>query len=427
MTNRNPVNKILAWYHLHYDMPEECKIECALRNIRRVKIILPMTLVFGIVMTGENLLFQPWSNPEFWIVISYYSMYIGFSLIPLGLFKLLKNKKGTFAAQNVVCYTILTIAQFLCMYQRLISHNSEGYLVWTIATITIIALFNIKPSFFLVSMLIQFILTVLYESANGKTYFLNLGLLVLITIILSYTHWSRTIRDFLNLAAIKAANAKSDELLQNILPPRVIQDLREKGTTEPELFEQVSILFTDLVNFTEISSSLAPEYLIGELSDLFCGFDCIIEKYGCTRIKTIGDSYMAVCGLPEGDPYHARKIVQAGLECIDYLAKRNEHSPIKWKMRVGAHSGSVVAGIVGARKYIYDVFGDTVNIASRMENSSNEMRLNVSEETYKRTKDDFMFETREPQRVKGKGYMTMYFANHADVDAVEIIDAEEID
>ena len=374
MTNPNPIAKIIAWYFVNYDMPQECQIECALRNIRRVKVILLILLVFGLGMTTLTYFFRLRSDPRFWVAVSYYSLYISISLIPLTILAIFKNKKGTFAVQNAICYITLTATQFLCLYQKTLSNYIDGYIVWTIANIVVIALFNIKPSFFAVSMFFQFLFIYFYEGSYEITEHLNLIVLVFVTVILCYTHWSRTIRDFRNVKALKEANAKSDELLHNILPPRVIRDLREKGTTEPELFEQVSILFTDLVNFTEISSNLAPEYLIGELSDLFCGFDCIIEKYGCTRIKTIGDSYMAVCGLPEADPYHARKIVQAGLECIDYLAKRNEHSPIKWKMRVGAHSGAVVAGIVGARKYIYDVFGDTVNIASRMENSSNEMR-----------------------------------------------------
>jgi len=426
MTNYNPIEKITAWYRTNYDMPQECQMECALRNIRRVKMILPITLVFGLVMTPLTFFFRPRSDPLFWLAVCYYSLYLSFSVIPLAILFIFHNKKGTFAVQNAICYVTITVAQILCLYQKTLAWETDGYIVWAIANIVVIALFNIKPSFLFVTMILQFVYICIYESKYGLTQYLNLLLLVSITIILCYTHWSRTIRDFRNVTALRAANAKSDELLHNILPPRVIRDLREKGTTEPELFEEVSILFTDLANFTEISSNLAPEYLIGELSDLFCGFDCIVEKYGCTRIKTIGDSYMAVCGLPESDPYHARKIVQAGLECIDYLTKRNEHSPIKWKMRVGAHSGSVVAGIVGARKYIYDVFGDTVNIASRMENSSNEMRLNVSEETYRRTRNDFAFETREPQSVKGKGLMNMYFADHTDVDGAEILEAEEI-
>lgn len=410
----------MALYRDAYVMPDACSAHCAKRNVHRIKYILSLTLVFGLVMTTATLLFRPQGNERFWIAVFYYGSYFLLSAIPLGVIFLLHRKGGALSLENAMCYGGLTAFQLLCLYQKTISSfTDEGYLAWTIATLVIIALFNIKPTFFLASMLTQFAIAIVYESANGKMQFLNLGLLVVITIVLSYTHWNLTIRDYKNVAALQAANAKSDELLHNILPPRVIKDLREKGTSDPELFERVSILFTDLVNFTDISSTLEPEYLIGELSDLFCGFDCIIEKYGCTRIKTIGDAYMAVCGLPEDDPDHAKKIVQAGLECVEYLRKRNEHSAIKWTMRVGVHSGAVVAGIVGARKYIYDIFGDTVNIASRMENSSKEMQVNVSEETFNQTKDFFEYEIREPQRVKGKGLMNMYFARETALEVLE--------
>ncbi|HNY21151.1 MAG TPA: adenylate/guanylate cyclase domain-containing protein [Treponemataceae bacterium] len=395
-------------------MPVDCERELHARNVRRLMRILPISLAFGIVMTVYSLMTRSRSDGRFLIAISYYAAYAILSVIPLVIIVALGRRRARLATQNAVCFIALTCGQWLCIYQKAISgYSTEGYLVWTIANIVIIALFGFKPPIFLASMALQFATIVAYDSVNGMHQFLNLSVLVLVTVILAFTHWKMTIRDFRNVKALRAANEKSDELLRNILPPKVIDELREKGSSDPELFDQVSILFTDLVDFTAVSSSLPPEYIIGELSDLFSGFDCIIEKYGCTRIKTIGDAYMAVCGLPDPDPDHARKIVQAGLECLEYLRRRNEHSTIKWKMRVGAHSGSVVAGIVGARKYIYDIFGDTVNIASRMESSSNEMRVNVSEETYRRTKDHFSYVPREPQRVKGKGLMNMYFAESA--------------
>lgn len=401
-------------------MDEECFCLIAEKNMRRFARVMTITLLFGLIMTVLTVISRPWGTDRFLVALLYYGSYFLISAIALAGDIALGNADRALRAKNALCYATLTALQFLCLYQRTISsYQDEGYLVWTIANLVIIALFTVKPTLLLVSVTAQFALIVAYESSRGKGQFLNLGVLIAITVILAFAHWRLAIRDFRNVAALRAANAKSDELLHNILPPRVIKDLRERGSSEPERFDSVSILFTDLVDFTDISSTLPPEYLIGELSDLFCGFDCIIEKYGCTRIKTIGDAYMAVCGLPEDDGEHAKKIVQAGLECVEYLRKRNEHSPIKWKMRVGVHSGAVVAGIVGARKYIYDIFGDTVNIASRMENSSKEMRVNVSEETFNRTKDSFEYEEREPQRVKGKGLMNMYFARETALEVLE--------
>jgi len=414
MTIRKFLAGFQTRYRQEYVMPNACEAECAVRNVHRVLAVLPIFLAFGLIMTVVTLFFRPMDTPRFGVALGYYGFFIVISAVPMALILVLRRRAGRLAAQNAVCYAAFTAFQWLCLYQKTVStHPAEGYIVWAIANIVIIALLNVKPTFLCFSMLLQFVAILVFEDSIALTQYLNLFVLIVVTVILSVTHWKMTIRDFRNITALRAAHEKSDELLHNILPPKVISDLKETGSTVPELFDQVSIMFTDLVNFTEISSSLEPKYLIGELSDLFFGFDCIIEKYGCTRIKTIGDSYMAVCGLPDQDPDHARKIVQAGLECLEYLSKRNEYSPIQWKMRVGVHSGPVVAGIVGVRKYIYDIFGDSVNVASRMESSSNEMRVNVSEETYNRTKDDFVYETRAPQRVKGKGMMNMYFAQPA--------------
>lgn len=403
-----------GWYKERFGMPAECAVECAERNARRLKRVLRVTLGFGIVMCIITFL-MPGARTPVSVALRYYSIYVFLSALPLAALGILEGRRfaqnGTSAvkAKNAVCHAALTAVQLLCIYQKTLGFEWEGYLVWTIAALVILAVFNINPLYFLITIVLQFAYIIVYESMRGNTQFLNMSVLVVVTVLLSHTLWSMRIREYHSMKALREANRKSDELLHNFLPDRVVNDLRNKGSSDPQRFENVSILFTDLVNFTDISSELEPEYLIGELSDLFCGFDCIIEKYGCTRIKTIGDAYMAVCGLPESDSEHAEKIVQAGLECLEYLRRRNEHSKIVWKMRVGVHSGPVVAGIVGVRKYIYDIFGDSVNIASRMENASREMKVNVSEETWNLVKDKFTYQDREPQRIKGKGLMHMYF------------------
>jgi class 3 adenylate cyclase len=410
MTAKAALTHLRERYRALYSMPRDCRAECAARNSRRMTIVLPLLAAFGLVMVAETFLDRVIGTPRFWVALCYYGAYALFSLMPLVAVLALRKRKNSQSAQDALCYATMTAIQLLCLSQRALSNYAEGYLVWTIVAIVVIALFTVNPLFFAASMALQYGAAIVYESLQGHLQFLNLGVLVLITSILAFTRWSGAIREHRNLTALRAATEKSDELLGNILPTKVIRDLKARGSCEPESFAAVSILFTDLVDFTEVSSSLSPEYLIGELSDLFSGFDCIAEKYDCTRIKTIGDAYMAACGLPSPDPGHAEKMVRAGLECIEYLKMRNEHSPIKWGMRVGVHSGPVVAGIVGARRYIYDVFGDTVNIASRMEELSREMRVNVSEATYLLTRELFDYEARESERVKGKGMMNMYFA-----------------
>jgi class 3 adenylate cyclase len=212
---------------------------------------------------------------------------------------------------------------------------------------------------------------------------------------------------------IRLEKDKSDRLLLNVLPARVAEQLKGSGTTTPELFENVTVLFSDLVGFTKLSAELPPARLIAELNDIFTQFDTIIEANGCERIKTIGDAYLAVCGMPTPDPDHACRMVRAAVEMVAWLQRRNASSGIQWLVRVGIHSGPVVGAVVGVRKYIYDVFGDTVNTASRMESHSEPMRINVSAATRDSTRGRFAFAERAPVEVKGKGTMRMYFVEAA--------------
>lgn len=205
---------------------------------------------------------------------------------------------------------------------------------------------------------------------------------------------------------------KSEQLLLNILPKKVADTLKKKGVAEPESFDNVTVFFSDIVNFTNTASTLEPEYLINELNGIFTLFDNIIEAHHCERIKTIGDAYMAVCGMPQPNSEHAENILKAARDILDALEKRNQHSEIKWQIRIGIHSGKVTGGVVGIKKYIYDVFGDTINTASRMEANSEPMRINVSEKTYEITQQTFSYTSRTLTEVKGKGLYQMYFLNH---------------
>jgi len=210
-------------------------------------------------------------------------------------------------------------------------------------------------------------------------------------------------------AEVVKEKEKSEALLLNTLPVKVVDDLKKYGKTEPESFDNVTVYFSDICTFTDISAGLDPHDTINELNDMFTAFDDIMTKHKCERIKTIGDAYMAVCGLPEKDENHALNIARAAVEIRKYLEDRASTHDIKWRVRIGLNSGKVTGGIVGVRKYLYDIFGDTVNTASRMESNSEPMRINCSEATYKILQDKFRFTKREATIVKGKGEMNMYF------------------
>ena len=205
---------------------------------------------------------------------------------------------------------------------------------------------------------------------------------------------------------------KTEQLLNNILPEKVISDLKEFGESKPDVFNNVSVLFSDFVGFTEMSSSARPELLISELSDIFTAFDDIMEQNSCERIKTIGDAYLAVCGMPKSNPDHAPSIIRSAIQMVEYLKERNSRSPLNWHCRIGIHSGPVVGGIVGIKKYIYDIFGDTVNTAARLEASSEAMKITISQKTYNLAKNEFSFIPRGEVNLKGKGEMQLYFVEH---------------
>lgn len=202
---------------------------------------------------------------------------------------------------------------------------------------------------------------------------------------------------------------KSDNLLLNILPQEVADELKQKGESRARYHDEVSVLFTDFVNFTTLSEKLGVEELLNELNLNFTAFDNIMEKYGLEKIKTIGDAYLAVSGLPQPDPAHARHAVQAALEILDFVKQRQQQVSYGLDIRIGIHSGSLVAGIIGVKKFAYDIWGDTVNTAARMEQNSLPGKINLSEQTYRLVQNDFACTYRGKISVKGKGDLDMYF------------------
>lgn len=210
---------------------------------------------------------------------------------------------------------------------------------------------------------------------------------------------------------IEIEKQKSEELLLNILPEEVAEELKQKGSAEAKLFENVTVLFTDFKNFTGISEKLSAHDLVSELHECFSAFDNIMHKYGIEKIKSMGDSYMAVSGLPTSNPNHAEEMVKAAIEIREFMLNRKKMNPETFDARIGIHSGHVVAGIVGVKKFAYDIWGDTVNTAARMEQNSEAGKINISETTYDLVKDKFTCEYRGEIEAKNKGKLKMYFVS----------------
>jgi class 3 adenylate cyclase/Flp pilus assembly protein TadD len=234
--------------------------------------------------------------------------------------------------------------------------------------------------------------------------------LLLIFIVLGgygrYRYIKRTNR------TISAERDRSEELLLNILPKETAQELKDNGHVLAKRFESVTVLFTDFKGFTAHAESLDPEKLVESIDLYFSNFDTIMEKYGLEKIKTVGDAYMCASGLPFPSEDHAHRMAEAALELIEFVEEAKTKAPddlIHFDIRVGINSGPVVAGVVGTKKFAYDIWGDTVNIASRMESASEAGRINIAEETYQLLKDDYECEYRGKIDVKNRGKLNMYF------------------
>ncbi len=211
---------------------------------------------------------------------------------------------------------------------------------------------------------------------------------------------------------IKSVNTKNEELLFNILPVEVADELKSQGRAVARHYDNVSVMFTDFKSFTTLSERLSPQELVDELDACFKAFDEITGRYNVEKIKTIGDAYLAVCGLPMANSKHAENIVHAAIEIRDFmLARKQALGDRTFEVRIGINSGRVIAGIVGLKKFAYDIWGDAVNVAARMEQSSEAGKINVSESTYELVRHTFDCEYRGELEAKNKGVLKMFYVN----------------
>jgi len=241
----------------------------------------------------------------------------------------------------------------------------------------------------------------------------------LFVLILAIGFHQRMIRVRRARKAIENEKDRSEKLLLNILPSQIAGELKDKGKADARKFEQVSILFTDFKDFIRISEKLNAKELVEEINSCFKPFDAICEKYGIEKIKTIGDTYMAAGGLPVLLNDSVKKTVLAGLEMQEFIInrkkEREEEGNVYFEMHVGIHTGQVIAGIVGVSKFQYDIWGDTVNTAARIESSGEIGKVNISQSTYQMIKNDpaFKFRSRGKVKVKGKEDIEMWFVEKA--------------
>lgn len=216
-------------------------------------------------------------------------------------------------------------------------------------------------------------------------------------------------REYLQKRVIEAEKEKSERLLLNILPEKIAVTLKERNQVIADEFKETSVLFADIVNFTQLSAQLSPQRVVELLNELFSYFDTLAHNYGVEKIKTIGDCYMVAAGVPVPSPNHAHVLACLALDMLEYVGGQRFLNGIRLDMRIGINSGPLVAGIIGQRKFIYDLWGDTVNTASRMESHGATGRIQISRATFELLRDDFVCEAAGEVLVKGKGKMDVWY------------------
>lgn len=208
---------------------------------------------------------------------------------------------------------------------------------------------------------------------------------------------------------LRVMKDKADALLLNILPQSIADRLKENQRNIVDAIDETTILFSDLIGFTPLAASMPPEQLVSFLNEVFSEMDRLAEKYGLEKIKTIGDAYMVAAGVPDPRPDHAEAMADFALELVELLPRIAERAQMPVRLRIGMHTGPVVAGVIGTKKFNYDLWGDTVNTASRMESSGVENRIHLSEAMKEKLGAAYEFEFRGPIEIKGKAPMETWF------------------
>lgn len=280
----------------------------------------------------------------------------------------------------------------------MITQPTRQFLIWLSATIGLAILVVALQPFLRSSNNVPFGVSTIFWGIN----------LVNFSIILYWNLRALLRQRDTALEMLQVEQRKAENLLLNILPPEIAQVLKNENRTIADQIENASVLFADVVNFTPMSASMTATELVELLNEVYSHFDMLVEKYSLEKIKTIGDCYMVAAGVPRRRADHAVVITQLALELRDYVSLHEIHGH-QLQFRIGINSGSVVAGVIGRKKFAYDLWGDTVNTASRMESHGLGGLIQITEDTYNLIKNDFKCEARGKVNVKGKGEVNVWY------------------
>lgn len=403
-----------AWERISslYLLPSDSK-DAALKKM----LLVYSAATMAVVVIPWSVLYLVFDNPQAALPPLAYS-----ALSVIGLVHFAYTKR--YEVFRISQLTLCLILPFMVSFSLGGFHPSSAVIVWSFTSPMGAFLFSTRrqASYFFAATIALIIVTAAMEPfqpilADIKPlphyvvttfYVLNLG--TVLSLVFYFFSYAAKQRDEL-FNKIEVEQGKSEGLLRNILPEDVIQELVATGRVRPARHEEATVLFTDFAGFTQATSTMPADRMVAELNEIFAAFDEIAYAEGIEKIKTIGDSYMAAAGLSDNQPDHALRCTRAALRMLEFMEERNRTATFKWKIRVGIHSGPVVSGVVGKRKYAYDIWGDAVNIASRMESSGEPQRVNVSAYTYDQIRSMYDCTYRGKISAKGKGKIDMYFVD----------------
>lgn len=376
-----------SWLN-QYKIPEKNIPAIEKKNSSVLKILFIISLVFGLLMFLLMTIVSITIKRQPFFIFLYYVFYILVGSFGLAFihFKLPSKIQIVFA---FICLEVI-------LFSLLLATSMINCLIAFIGVCFAFIMFlEINPFYFsaffvqafFVFLFSQKIEIIARNNTQSSLVIVNMGLLFTSLVYLVFWKRRHVVEEIKRNEILSTQQEKTDALLRNILPDNVIKQIREKGSSCAEEYSDVSVLHTDIVNFTKTTSDMDPEFVINELNEIFTAFDEITNRHGCMRIKTIGDAYVAVCGLPEPSENHAEKMINCAQEFISFLNERNKTSKIKWAIRIGISSGNVIAGVIGIRKFVYDILGDTVNEALATEEKGQSMAITLSKDTYNLVKD----------------------------------------
>jgi class 3 adenylate cyclase len=406
--------------------------------------LICLSVIIRMVITGQRLLYNWFPNIP--LGIGYKIEYINISMIVISYTGFFYQMQLRFFRKEIYQFIMFSMAALSVVPLLTNAFFYTSLLLPMLIYISAIAFFLIFSLFSSVSkkrpdisilavggiiILVGFFNDILYALQKIHTSFLGVYTFFIFLCFQAFVLARRTATSF-NMAEDLSQNLekkvaertmeleqernRTDELLLNILPAATAAELKEKGRANGRTYGMVSVMFIDIVNFTSISEMYVPELLVAELDFCFSAFDEIVQKHKVEKIKTVGDAYLCATGLPTPSYTHAEDILLAAIEIRDFMLdrkiKKELQSEIPFEIRIGVHSGSVVAGIVGLKKYAYDIWGDTVNIAARLQQSCEPGKINISSSTFDLTKAKFECEPRGKIAIKNKQQIDMFFVQY---------------